>query len=289
MRIGFVGLGVMGRPMAMHLVAAGHAVTGFDLDPAAGEGIPHAADAAGAARGAEVVFTMLPQGHAVAEAVAAMGEALAPGAVLVDCSSAEPWITRATGAALAARGVAMVDAPVSGAEWGAKAAELVFMAGGAEADLARVRPLLDLMGRAVFHVGPLGAGHAMKAINNVVTALTALATTEAMLVGKAHGLTPSAMADVLNVSTGQSFWSAQRLKQDVLNRAFADGFKLSLMTKDVEIANRLAAEAGIPAPLLAEGQAMWRAAAEALGPGAPVTAIVRWQEDLTGQTLEDPE
>lgn len=285
-RIGFIGLGVMGRHMARHLLAAGHRLMGFDTDPTAGADLPRAASAAEAVDGAEVVFTMLPQGQAVAEAVAAMGPALAPGAILVDCSSAEPWQTRQTGAALAERGVAMVDAPVSGAEWGARDARLVFMAGGAAADLERVRPLLMRMGRAVFHLGPLGAGHAMKALNNVVTALTALVTTEAMLAGKAAGLSPAAMCAVLNASTGQSFWSTERLAQDVLNRAFADGFRLSLMRKDVEIACRLAEEVGIAVPLISMGRAMWAEADRAL-PGAPVTAIVRWQEDRAGLTLTE--
>lgn len=257
MRVGFVGLGVMGAPMARHLLRAGHAVTGFDPDPGAGAGLPRAASAAEAVRGAEIVFTMLPDGAAVQAAVAAMGEALAPAALLADTSSAEPWRARETGARLAARGVAMIDAPVSGASSGAEAATLVFMAGGAAADLARARPLLLAMGREVHHLGPLGAGHAMKAISNAVTAMTVIATTEAMLAGAAQGLEAGAMTRVLNVSTGRSFWIEERLGQDVLNGAFADGFRLALMRKDVGIAARLGREAGLGLPFLALAEAMW--------------------------------
>src|SRR5690606_29748132 len=110
----------------------------------------------------------------------------------------EPWVTRETAAALAGRGVAMVDAPVSGAQWGAEAAELVFMVGGAEADVARARPLLERLGRASFHLGPLAAGHAMKSINNTITAITFLATAEGLAMGARYGLDPAAMNAVLN-------------------------------------------------------------------------------------------
>ena len=149
----------------------------------------------------------------------------------------------------------MVDAPVSGAQWGAQAAELVFMVGGAAADLARVRPLLDAMGRAVHHVGPLGAGHTMKCINNMITAMTFIATAEGLAIGKRAGLDPVAMNEVLNDSTGASWLTRNHFAQRVFSRTFDDPFKLDLMAKDVGIAMGLAQEHGLPLPLSAVGTA----------------------------------
>ena len=294
-RIGFIGMGVMGAPMAVNLAAAGFAVTVFDTDRARAEaaaratqGVAVAAGAAELAGAADVVITMLPDGEVVRRVVCGVGgigAAMKPGALLLDTSSSEPWHTRATAAVLAAGGVAMVDAPVSGAQWGAQAAELVFMVGGASADLARVRPLLDAMGRAVHHVGPLGAGHTMKCINNMITAMTFIATTEGLAIGKRAGLDPVAMNEVLNDSTGASWLTRNHFAQRVFSRTFDDPFKLDLMAKDVGIAMELAQEHGLPLPLSAVGQQLYRAASRAVGPGRSVSEMVRWIEQLTGTEL----
>jgi len=276
-RIAFIGLGVMGRAMAAHL-ATSNEVVGYDPDPNAQATVPRAASAREAAKDAEIVVTMLPNGRIVREVVEDVAEILAPGSLLIDTSSSEPWLTRDTGEVLAARGVRMIDAPVSGAEWGAKAAELVFMCGGSDEDIAAARPILELMGRAIFHVGPLSAGHAMKTINNVITAGTAVVTAEAMEIGKAYDLDPKAMVDVLEVSTGGSWWSTERIRQDILNGAYADGFKLGLMLKDVEIAGSLAERLDLVTPLLAGNRETWRAAAAELGADSPITAIARHVE-----------
>jgi 3-hydroxyisobutyrate dehydrogenase-like beta-hydroxyacid dehydrogenase len=231
---------------------------------------------------------MLPNGSVVQQV--ALGEqgllqGLRPGALLLDTSSSEPWLTQATGAALAAVGVTMVDAPVSGAAWGAAEANLVFMVGGDVADLARVRPLLDLMGRAVFHLGGLGAGHAMKCLNNLITAMTFSATAEGLVIGKRYGLDPAAMVDVLNESTGMSWISQNHIAQRVLSRSFDDPFKLELMLKDVAIANTLARETGSSVPIAGLGQQLWQAAARAAGPGASVSELVRWVEQQNDTPL----
>ncbi len=216
-RLGFIGLGVMGAPMAGHLAAAGYGLTIFDIDRTpldalvsrhGGVTISDSPKAVGAA--SDIVVTMLPSGREVRETVLGpdgLLEGLAPGALLLDTSSAEPWLTREVAARLAAAGIAMVDAPVSGAEAGAKAAELVFMVGGAEADVARARPLLELLGQRHFHLGPVGAGHAMKCINNTITAVTLMATTEGLVAGARYGLDPAVMNDVLDLSTGGSWVS----------------------------------------------------------------------------------
>ncbi len=285
--IGFIGLGVMGAPMAGHLARSGHRLTLLDTNAEAARQLATTLGATAVATPAEVaarssiVITMLPDGQVVQQV--ALGEqgllqGLRPGALLLDTSSAEPWLTQATAAALAGHGATMVDAPVSGAAWGAAEANLVFMVGGAAEDVARVRPLLDVMGRAVFHLGGVGAGHAMKCINNLITAMTFSATAEGLVIGKRYGLDPSAMVDVLNESTGQSWITGNHIRQRILSRSFDDPFKLALMLKDVGIANTLARETGSAVPLSGLGQQLWQAAARAAGPGASVSELVRWVE-----------
>ncbi|MDO9285760.1 MAG: NAD(P)-dependent oxidoreductase, partial [Aquabacterium sp.] len=283
-------------PMAGHLARAGHRLTLLDAQPAASQELATTlggearavATPAEVAAHSDIVITMLPNGSVVQQV--ALGEqgllqGLRPGALLLDTSSAEPWLTQATAAALAERGATMVDAPVSGAAWGAAEANLVFMVGGSAADVARVRPLLDLMGRAVFHVGALGAGHAMKSINNLITALTFSATAEGLAIGKRYGLDPAAMLDVLNQSTGQSWITGNHIRQRILSRSFDDPFKLELMLKDVGIANALARETGTAAPMAGLGQQLWQAAARAAGPGASVSELVRWVETMNGTEI----
>lgn len=285
--IGFIGLGVMGAPMAGHLARAGHRLTVLDADAGLARQVASSLGAVAVATPAEVaarsgiVITMLPDGQVVQQV--ALGEkglvqGLRPGALLLDTSSAEPWLTQATATALSECGATMVDAPVSGAAWGAAEANLVFMVGGAPNDLERVRPLLDRMGRAVFHLGGVGAGHAMKCLNNLITAMTFSATSEGLVIGKRYGLDPAAMVDVLNESTGQSWITGNHIRQRILSRSFDDPFKLALMLKDVGIANALARETGSAAPMAGLGQQLWQAAARAAGPGASVSELVRWVE-----------
>lgn len=294
MDIGFIGLGVMGAPMATHLAKAGHRLTLLDVNTAAARDL--AASIGGQAVGtpaavaaaSDVIITMLPNGQVVQQvALGADGllHGLRPGALLLDTSSAEPWLTEQTAARLAERGASMVDAPVSGAAWGAQAAELVFMVGGSDADVARVRPLLDLMGKAVHHLGGLGSGHAMKCINNCITALTFTATAEGLVAGKRYGLDPKVMVDVLNQSTGGSWITQTHFHQRVFNRSFDDPFKLELMLKDIGIAVQLAQQTHSPMPMAGLGQQLWRMADHAAGPGASVSELVRWVEQLSGTEL----
>ena len=293
--IGFVGLGVMGVPMARHLGQAGHRVQGFDVAPVALERLQAAhgsatpcSSARQAAHGADVVFTMLPNGRVVRDTVLAadgIAAGLRAGAVLVDTSSSEPWLTRETAAGLAARGASMVDAPVSGAQWGAEAADLVFMVGGADADVQRVRPLLDVMGKQIFHLGPLGAGHTMKCLNNLVTAMTLTATAEVLATGTRCGLDPAVMTDVLNASTGGSWITRTHIHQRVISRRFDDPFKLELMLKDIGIALGVAREAGVDMPLCEAGHPLWQEADRAQGPGVSVSELVRWIEQREGVTI----
>ena len=295
-RLGFIGLGVMGGPMAGHLAAAGYTVTAYDLGSAAIERlqalhprVTAAATPAALAASCDIVITMLPSGREVREV--ALGpdgliEGFKPGALLLDTSSAEPWLTQEVAARLAGVGVAMVDAPVSGAEVGAKAAELVFMVGGDAADVARVTPILEVLGKAHFHLGPIGSGHVMKAINNLISAVTLTATTEGLLAGVSYGLDPVVMNDVLDVSTGMSWVSQTHFRSRVFNRKFDDAFKFDLMKKDVDIANRLAADHELDLPHFGLVQNLWAAIQADAPRGASISHLVRALEAKAGIELK---
>ena len=243
----------MGQPMAANLAKEGFAVRSFDLN-----GTGSAPSVRDAAAGAEVMITMLPDGEAVRKAVLEALPALDSGTVVVDMSSSDPAATRALGTMLAARGIELVDAPVSGAVPKAIDGTLTIMAGGNAATLKRITPLLEKMGDRVFHVGPLGAGHAVKALNNYLGAAGTLAGFEALLIARAYGLDPKPMLEAINASTGRNSATERKIPQQVLTGAFASGFRLALMVKDVGIAYRLARDLGIDAPYLREALKLWR-------------------------------
>jgi 3-hydroxyisobutyrate dehydrogenase-like beta-hydroxyacid dehydrogenase len=143
-------------------------------------------------------------------------------------------------------------------------------------------PLLNAMGKQVFHLGGIGAGHTMKCINNLITAMTFMATAEGLALGKKLGLDPEVMTDVLNVSTGMSWISRTHIRQRITNRKFDDAFKLELMVKDINIAMGMAGEQGMPLPLSGVGQHMWKAAVQHAGQGSSISEMVRWVEHMTG-------
>jgi len=273
----------MGRPMVGHLARAGHSVTVMDVDAAAARRV--AADATVRIamgpedfRDTDIVVTMLPTGAIVRDVlVGARGVApeLPRGALLIDMSSSEPEGTRELGATLTGLGVSLVDAPVSGGVPRATDASLTIMIGGNGAAIARARPVLELMGKRLFEVGTLGAGHAMKALNNYVSAAAFEATSEALLIGKRFGIDPTLLIDILNVSTGRTFHSELSMKDHVIAGRHAAGFLLALAAKDVGIAARLAAALKIPAPMLALSAAQMSAASAALGPKADVTEAIK--------------
>jgi 3-hydroxyisobutyrate dehydrogenase len=289
--VAFIGLGVMGSPMAGHLVRAGYRLTVFDASPAVVSdftGVHNAGSAASpalAAVDADIVITMVPDGHVVQSiALDADGlrETMRPGSLLLDTSSSQPALTLETAAALSLGGVNMVDAPVSGAQWGAQAADLVFMVGGSPEDVSRVRPLLEVLGRAVHHVGPLGAGHTMKCINNIITALTFVATSEGLALGARVGLDPAAMNAVLNESTGGSWITENHVSQRILSRTFDDPFRLELMRKDVSIAVGVARSQGLDLPAFELADRLYAAANNAAGPGASLSELSRYVEQYVG-------
>jgi len=294
-RIGFIGLGVMGVPMAQHVAAAGYPLTVYDIDYGAVARLQARRPEVGVAKSpravaevSDIVMTMLPSGLEVRDAVLGpdgLQQGFRPGGLLLDTSSSEPWYTKEIAASLTAAGVSMVDAPVSGAEAGAINAELVFMAGGDEPSINRARPLFDILGKKVFHLGPTGAGHTMKSINNLITAASLLATTEGLIMGTASGLDPAIMIEVLNDSTGMSWISRTQFAQRILNRRFDDPFKLDLMVKDINIALQVAHDLNLHLSHSEATQALWRAIQATLPKGSSLSELVRALESSTGVSL----
>ncbi len=276
--VAFIGLGRMGAPMARRLVGAGHRVHGHDLVPRELEGVLAAASAADAAAGADAVVLMLPSSADVHWVAVEDGvlEAMDSRATLVDMSSSDPMATRELAEAAAERGVEVVDAPVSGGVPRAIDGTLTIMAGGAEGAVERVRALLEAMGSRVLHVGPVGAGHALKSLNNLLSASHLLASAEAVAIGRRFGLDPKVMIDAFNTSSGASVSTTTKFPAYILTETFDSGFGLGLMVKDVGIAVELGEELGIPAALAARTLELWREAAAALPAGADHTEIARW-------------
>lgn len=276
MVVGFIGLGRMGELMSANLARAGFQLQTWDKARPGNR-----ASARDAAAGADVLITMVPDGRAVEDAVNAALPGLKSGAVVVDMSSSDPATTRRLAKKLATRGIAMVDAPVSGAVAKARDGTLAIMVGGNEADIGRVRPVLEKMGTEIFHCGEIGAGHATKALNNYLGAAGTIAGFEALLIGKAFGLEPKTLVDVINASTGKNSTTERKIPQQILTGAFASGFKLALMAKDVGIAARLSQDTRVPAPYLKQTLRHWRDAERALPEGADHTEIYKYLERLT--------
>jgi 3-hydroxyisobutyrate dehydrogenase len=266
----------MGKLMSANLARGGFEVRSYDLN-----GTGSCASAREAAAGAEALITMLPDGDVVREAVLDAMPALEAGSVVIDMSSSDPTATRALGQALRENGIHLVDAPVSGAMAKARDATLAIMVGGASDLVEKVTPVLGTMGNQIFHVGPLGAGHAVKALNNYLGAAGTIAGFEVLLVARAYGLDPEPMLEAINASTGRNSTTERKIPRQVLTGAFASGFKLSLMAKDVGIAARLARDLGLRTPYLNETLRLWREALKRLPGGADHTELFRYLEKAT--------
>jgi 3-hydroxyisobutyrate dehydrogenase len=255
MKIGFIGLGNMGAPMALNLVAAGHAVTGFDLAAPAPEGVTMAASAAEAAAGQDVVITMLPNG-AILKAVA--GEvipAMDKGAVLLDCSTVEVDAARDVAGQCEAAGLGFLDAPVSGGVGGAAAGTLTFMVGGSDTAFATAKPLFDIMGQKAVHCGPAGNGQAAKICNNMILGVTMIATCEAFALADKLGLARDKMFDVVSTSSGYS-WTMNAYcpapgvgPQSPADNGYKPGFAAELMLKDLRLSQAAAEAADADTPM----------------------------------------
>src|SRR5690349_22921157 len=284
--IAFIGLGMMGRPMASRLAGAGFKLRVFDLSQKAVSDFVGAhptalatASAKAAAQGADALITMLPDGKAVRAAV----EGLGAGALVMDMSSSNPVDTQKLARDLAGRGLALLDAPVSGGVRRAVDGSLSIMVGGAAGDLERARPVFGAMGKTVTLCGPAGAGHALKALNNYLSAAGVVAMSEALIVGEHFGLDPGTMVDVFNTSTGKSNATEVKGRQFVVSRPFAAGFSMALMAKDLRTAGDVASHLKLHVPNLEQAVAYWTAADGKLGKGADHTEIFRYAEMLADE------
>ncbi len=280
-KIAVIGLGNMGRPMAACLTRAGYEVMGYDLAEAArhqflADGGLSAATVAEAVAQAAAIITLLPDGKIVRAAIEIIAPLLPLGAILIDMSSSAPLGTRALGDELKQAGLHFVDAPVSGGVKRAIDGTLAIMAGGDDAVIDAIEPVLQAMGKSIIRTGPLGSGHAAKALNNYVSAAGLAAAVEAIAIAGKFGLEQGAMVDVLNASTGRNNSTENKLKQFVISETFNSGFAMALMAKDIRTADQLAHDIGVASPLADVIAAMWDAASAELGPAADHTEIGRY-------------
>ena len=288
-RIAFIGLGNMGGPMAANLIKAGHSVTGSDLASSALEKLVAAGGKAAenpvdAVRDADVVVTMLPSGREVRALYLGPSGIIATvpaGALLVDCSTVDVESARAVETAARDRGLAMIDAPVSGGTVGAAAATLTFMCGGSDDAFARARPLLETMGKTIVHAGGPGNGQAAKICNNMILGITMIATSEAFVLAEKLGLDAQKLFDISSRSSGQS-WSMTTycpvpgpVPTSPANRDYAPGFTAAMMLKDLKLAQDAARASGAATPLGAEAAALYERFATSGGAGVDFSGIIR--------------
>ena len=291
-RVGFVGLGNMGMPMARRLAAAGYHVCGFDVSAeimqavASLNGFSAAPGLTAVGDGASAVILSLPDSDVVEHVLLGSGQpgegllgSLPPGGMVIDMSSSDPARTRELAARAGTSGVTLIDAPVSGGVAGARAGSLTIMVGGSEQVFSTVRPMLEAISSRVVRAGEVGAGHAVKALNNLMSAAHLLVSSEALLAGRAFGLDPAVMLDIVNGSSGRSGSTEDKWPRFILPGRFDSGFGLRLMLKDMQVALQLERAAGIPAPLSQAAVDAWARAAAALAADADHTEIARWLGD----------
>ncbi len=264
MNIAFIGLGNMGAPMALNLIAAGHRVTGFDTTAPMPEGVAQADSAAAAAAGANVVITMLPNGEILRAVADQVIPAMTKGAVLCDCSTVDVDSARAVAEHAAAAGCMALDAPVSGGVGGAAAGTLTFMVGGPDQAFAIVQPLFDVMGQKAVHCGGAGAGQAAKICNNMILGATMIVTCEAFALADKLGLDRQKMFDVVSTSSGYS-WSMNAYcpapgvgPQSPADNGYKPGFAAELMLKDLRLSQQAAESADADTPTGALAAELYR-------------------------------
>ena len=280
-RVGFIGLGNMGSPMAAHLADAGFAMTVSDAAAGVTERFVAEHPASVAAAGGpsfgqvDALILMLPTSEIVEDVLEReqVADALPPGCLVIDMSSSEPLRTRALAARLQARGLSMLDAPVSGGVRGARAASLSVLVGGAADDLTRAAPVLSAMAATIIRVGDIGAGHAAKALNNLVSAATMSITVEALGLAESFGIAADTMTKVLNSSSGRSNTSENKVAQFMTSGSFDSGFSLQLMAKDVGLAIGLARALDRPAEVAGHVADQWRRIAGQVSPATDHTQM----------------
>jgi 2-hydroxy-3-oxopropionate reductase len=288
--IAFIGLGIMGLPMSIHLAEAGHTVTGYNRSPEKTKSLVDAGGKAAesvaeAVDGAEVVCVMVPDSPDVRDVLAGEGgvfESAAAGTLVVDFSSLRPDVTVELAEQATERGLRLLDAPVSGGEAGAKNAALSIMVGGSPEDFGAAKPLLDVVGKTVVHVGPSGSGQTVKAANQLIVAANIEALAEAVVFLEAYGVDTEAALDVLGGGLAGSKVLDQK-RANMLGRSFEPGFRIELHHKDLGIVTAAAREAGVVVPL-GSLVAQLMASAKAVGDGGlDHSALLRGVERLSGR------
>jgi 3-hydroxyisobutyrate dehydrogenase len=295
--VGFVGIGMMGSRMAPCIASSGLPVHIFDIDTEktaaiarANNGIVVEDSPKAVAAAADAVITMLPAGPDVNAAVLGadgIAEGFSAGDILVDMSSSQPWLTLELAQELKDRGISMIDSPVSGGTEGAAAGTLTLIVGGDDADVARCMPMFESMAKHIFRTGKTGSGHAVKTLNNMLSALNTMAAAEILLIGKRFGLDPEVMVDVINESTGMNSAMQRNMKQQVISRNFSGGFAWDLKFKDFRIAMELARRTETPVPLCGTAFQLNQAAAIWMGDtsGKKSVEIVRWMEHMANTEI----
>lgn len=287
-KIGLIGLGAMGQPMSKRLLAAGYKLVVYDLraeaiQAAVEKGAEAASSVGEVAERCRKVITIVPNSEAVEQVVfGPQGylQGAKGGDILIEMTSAYPPSTLKIHQALSAKGIAMIDAPVSGGVIGAEAGTLSIMVGGEEAIFETCRPILAIMGKNLFYMGKIGAGHTMKAINNLLSATTLAATCEAIILATRLGLNPQRVIEVIQVSTGRSYSTEIKFPKFILPRTFNSGFTLGLMYKDIDTVTRMAREYKIPMFLANLVQQLYGYALAKGGDKEDHTAIFAHLEDL---------
>jgi 3-hydroxyisobutyrate dehydrogenase len=290
MRIAFIGLGAMGFPMARHL-AKQHEVLVWNRTREKAErhsrdhGTRLARDLAECAE-AEVIITMLPTSREVDEIVSQIESKLRRGTLWIDCTSGDPNVSRETANRLEAKIVAFVDAPVTGAVVGAENATLTIMVGGKPEDFARAEPILKIMGKTIIHVGPVGAGHAIKVLTNSIMGATVWITSECLLVAKQYGIDLKTALAVTNAGSGRSNASENLLPMRLVEHKWPLIFKLVHHDKDIRIAASIAHQQHASTPLLALTQNLFTAALHQLGDQADYIEVAKVIAAMNGTTWE---
>lgn len=289
--VGFVGIGNIGEPVCRHLLDEGYELMIYDADPEALARLAEtpaepAASPEALAIESDVVLLSLPNSDVVEEVVFGEGglkEGLSSGKALIDTSSSRPSSTRGISKRLAAEGIDMLDAPVSGGVLRAREGTLSIMVGGKRAVYEKYRGLLESFGDKIFYVGDHGTGHLVKALNNLLSATTLASAAEAALLARRAGVAPDAFVEVINASNGRSYSTEVKFPRYILDRTFDDGFALGLMSKDLKIALETAAEMEFPMPIGSALAQIWELAM-ARGYGQENhTAIYAFLEDLLGE------
>jgi len=292
--IAFLGLGAIGAPMAKHLTPPGFTLSVWNRTAskaaafAAANNVRHAKTPADAARGAEIVITCLPTSREVAallDGADGLFATMAKGSLLIDCTSGDPATSRQTAARLAEKGIGFLDAPVSGGVSGAEAGKLTVMVGGDAALLERAQPALQAFGEKIVHCGPVGAGHAIKAINQALLAVAIWSLGEGMLALSKAGVKPEVALDVINASSGRSNTSMNLFPQRVIGRAFPRTFKLALIDKDVRIGAQFLREQNVPSPMIQLAAELFAAAHAELGDDADHVEAVKVIERTGGAEI----